>query len=201
LIALEVPPVKTEVRQILQRRLYRKDKYFGGGGRGEVILICRCICESIGNEGALNEPIIVSAVASCLEPKFIDRGVALIEAFDKIPLVEILRTMRGLDLFSENSALLFDRHPQQTRENPRSRRAAKAAEAGQGKARAEAAEAGQRTGAAHGGVEAKSLAVSPLLTGTDGAPVAGFFIPVRPGHCVCCAAFHDCGKEISYRSR
>jgi hypothetical protein len=103
LIALEVPPVKTEVRQILQRRLYRKDKYFGGGGRGEVILKCSCICESIGNEGSLNEPIIVSAVASCLEPKFIDRGVALIEAFDKIPLVEILQTMRGLDLFSENS--------------------------------------------------------------------------------------------------
>jgi hypothetical protein len=78
-----VPRVKIEVRQILQRLLYRKDKYFGGDGRGEIILLLRCLLESSGNEDAIGEPIIVSAVAGCLEPKFIDRGVALIEALPR----------------------------------------------------------------------------------------------------------------------
>ena len=100
--SLELPPVTLDVRQIFQRLLYRKDK-FGGGGDGQIILTCRCISESTGNESAMNDPIIVSAVASCLEPRFIDRGLALIEAFDAIPLVAILRTMRSLDLFSEQS--------------------------------------------------------------------------------------------------
>jgi hypothetical protein len=55
-----------------------------------------------GNEGALIGPI-VSAVSSCVTPELTDRGLALIEAFDRIPLVSILQTMRGLDLFSEQS--------------------------------------------------------------------------------------------------
>ncbi len=31
------------------------------------------------------------------------RGSSLIEAFDQVPMTTLLRTMRGLDLFSENS--------------------------------------------------------------------------------------------------
>jgi hypothetical protein len=65
------------------------------------------LLESSGNEDAIGEPIIVSAVAGCLEPKFIDRGVALIEAFDQIPMTTILNTMRGLDLFRESSLGLY----------------------------------------------------------------------------------------------
>ena len=38
-----------------------------------------------------------------MKPEFTDRGLELIEAFDKIPLRAILQTMRGLDLFSEQS--------------------------------------------------------------------------------------------------
>jgi hypothetical protein len=101
--SLELPPVKPEVRQIFQRFLYRQDKFLGGGGAGKIILICRCICESVGNEEALHDPIIVGGVASSLEARFVDRGLALIEAFDKIPLAAILKTMRALDLFSESS--------------------------------------------------------------------------------------------------
>jgi hypothetical protein len=102
-----VPRLKIEVRQILQRLLYRKDKYFGGDGRGEIILLLRCLLESSGNKDAIGKPLIVSAVAGCLEPKFIDRGVALIEAFDQIPMTTILNTMWGLDLFRESSLGLY----------------------------------------------------------------------------------------------
>ena len=101
LSALEVPPIDSETRGIFQRMLYRQ-KYFGGDARGRVIFIIRCILESSGNEGALIGPI-VSAVSSCVTPELTNRGLQLIEAFDRIPLVAILQTMRGLDLFSEKS--------------------------------------------------------------------------------------------------
>jgi hypothetical protein len=100
--ALEVPPIDAQTRRTLQRMLHRHDKYFGGDGRGHVIFLIRCILESSGNEDALIEPI-VSAVSVCLKPEWTDRGVELIEAFDKIPLIAILETMRGLDLFGEQS--------------------------------------------------------------------------------------------------
>jgi hypothetical protein len=38
-----------------------------------------------------------------MRPEFTSRGLAWIEAFDKIQLVTILETMRSLDLFSDNS--------------------------------------------------------------------------------------------------
>jgi len=49
------------------------------------------------------EPPIVGAVAGCLKPEFTNFGLQLIEAFDRIPLMEILQTMRNLDLFREDS--------------------------------------------------------------------------------------------------
>jgi hypothetical protein len=39
----------------------------------------------------------------CSKQSFADRGLDLIEAFDQIPLREIVETMRGLDLFKESS--------------------------------------------------------------------------------------------------
>jgi hypothetical protein len=96
-----VPPIDLETRGIFQRILYRQ-KYFGGDARGQVIFIIRCILESSGNEGALFGPV-VRAVSSCLTPELTNRGLNVIEAFDRIPLVPILETMRGLDLFGENS--------------------------------------------------------------------------------------------------
>ena len=61
------------------------------------------LLESEGNGAeALIEPI-VSAVSSCMRPEWTNRGLAWIEAFDRVPLTSILQTMRGLDLFSEQS--------------------------------------------------------------------------------------------------
>jgi hypothetical protein len=101
LTALEVPAIDAETRGVFQRILYRQ-KHFGGDARGRVIFIIRCITESSGNEGALIGPI-VSAVSSCVTPELTDRGLELIEAFDRISLLAILETMRGLDLFGEKS--------------------------------------------------------------------------------------------------
>src|ERR1700676_568658 len=71
--ALEVHQIASEARRTLQRLLYRRDKYLGDGGRGEIILLLRCILESNGNgNDALIEPI-VGAVAGCLKPEFTNR--------------------------------------------------------------------------------------------------------------------------------
>jgi hypothetical protein len=82
--------------------MLHRQKYFGGDAKGQVIIIIRCITQSTGNEGALIGPI-VCAVSSCVTPELTDRGLELIEAFDRIPLLATLETMRSLDLFSENS--------------------------------------------------------------------------------------------------
>jgi hypothetical protein len=94
---LEAPPIDDQSEGRLQRFL---DRF----GQEHVTLLVRTIIESEGNEGALVEPI-VSAVSSLIifHPKWTDRGLAWIEAFDKIPLVAIVETMRGLDLFKETS--------------------------------------------------------------------------------------------------
>jgi hypothetical protein len=99
--ALEVPPIDLEVRRTLQRLLHRRE-FFGGDGLGCVTLLIRTILESEGNQDALIEPI-VSAVSFCMRPEWTEKGLAWIEAFDRIPLTAILQTMRGLDLFSEKS--------------------------------------------------------------------------------------------------
>src|ERR1035437_2456799 len=99
--ALEVPQIDTETRGIFQRWIYPQ-KDIGGDARGQIIFTIRCITESTGNEGALIGPC-VRAVASSLTPELTDRGLQVIEAFDKIPLLAILETMRSLDLFSEAS--------------------------------------------------------------------------------------------------
>jgi hypothetical protein len=100
--ALEVPLIDAQARRMLQRLLHRHDKFLGGDGRGHVTLLIRTILESEGNQDALIEPI-VSAVSLCMRPEWTNKGLAWIEAFDSVPLVAILQTMRGLDLFSEQS--------------------------------------------------------------------------------------------------
>lgn len=97
LTALDMPKIDAETRGIFQRMIHRQ-KYFGGDPKGRIIFIIRAITESTGNEGALIGPV-VRAVSSCLTPEIIDRGLEVIEAMDKIPLLSILETMRGLDAF------------------------------------------------------------------------------------------------------
>lgn len=98
----EAPPIDAAVRGMLLRMIYRRDTYDGGGGSGHVRLLIRTITESEGNEGALIEPI-VSAVSSCMRSRWTRRGLAWVEAFDQIPLLKILETMRSLGLFREES--------------------------------------------------------------------------------------------------
>jgi hypothetical protein len=98
--ALEITMVHPEVRSMLQRWTYRHDKYGMGVSVGDITLLCRTIIESEGNADALSEPIIVSAVHSCMRDQWTNKGLAWIEAFDKIPLCAILETLRSLE-FSE----------------------------------------------------------------------------------------------------
>lgn len=108
--ALEAPPIDKATRSTLQRYLYRRQKYghhfsgdgFGSDGRGYVTILVRTIIESTGNQNALVEPV-VAAVASCMRPAWVKKGGGWIEAFDTIPLMSILTTMRSLQIFSEKS--------------------------------------------------------------------------------------------------
>ena len=73
---------------------------FGTDGRGHITLLIRTILESENNQDALIEPI-VSAVSACMRPEWTGRGLQWIEAFDQIPLLDILNKLRELDLFTE----------------------------------------------------------------------------------------------------
>jgi hypothetical protein len=44
---------------------------------------------------------VVNAVSNCLTPEIIDHGLKVIEVFDKISLLSIPETMRGLDAFDK----------------------------------------------------------------------------------------------------
>jgi hypothetical protein len=91
--ALEAPPVDEAARARLARSLDRH-------GEQHVILLVRTVIESEGNANALVEPII-SAVSSVMifHPEWAGRGLAWIEAFDNVPLMALLQTMRDLDVF------------------------------------------------------------------------------------------------------
>jgi hypothetical protein len=97
LIDLEAPPIDEAARHRLERLI-------NWYGPEHVTLLIRTITESEGNEGALVAPVIsaVSSVMSC-HPGWPDKGLAWIAAFDSIRLLEIVNTMRGLDLFKESS--------------------------------------------------------------------------------------------------
>jgi hypothetical protein len=100
--AIDAPPIDDHGLFTFQKILYRT-KYFDYDARGQIILTCRCIFESEGNEGAFAEPFISAVHDVCSKKEFADRGLDLIQAFDQIPLRQIVETMRGLDLFKEPS--------------------------------------------------------------------------------------------------
>jgi hypothetical protein len=99
--AMEISAIDAETRGIFERKLYR-ERYFHNDARGEIIFLIRCILESSGNEGALVGPV-VSAVNGALRPEWTARGLELIEAFDQIPLMPLLETLRSVDIFREES--------------------------------------------------------------------------------------------------
>ena len=97
--AIEAPPVDAEVIAKFQKILYWA-RLFNEDGRGQIVLACRCILESEGNQDAFRQPF-VSAVLSSVG-KFADRGLELVEAFDQINLVGILEQMRALEFFYQS---------------------------------------------------------------------------------------------------
>ena len=99
--AIDAPPTDAEVLRTFQKILYRR-RYFDYDARGQIILTCRCILESEGNEGAFREPF-VSAVLSTVS-QFADRGLELVEAFDLINLVGIWDQMKALEYFLQSEA-------------------------------------------------------------------------------------------------
>lgn len=98
--AIEAPLIDADTKYVLQRIYYRRNQ-FGKDGAGAVVMICRCICESHGNEGAL-VALAVEAVADCVRLHG-DKGLSLIEAFDSIPILKIVEQMRDLEIFKESS--------------------------------------------------------------------------------------------------
>jgi hypothetical protein len=96
--AIDAPPADSAVMLQFQKTLHRR-KYFDYDAHGQIILTCRCILESEGNEGAFCEPFVGAVHGVCNGREFADRGLELVEAFDQIPLVEILETMRRLEFF------------------------------------------------------------------------------------------------------
>lgn len=97
LIAMDAPAVSPEALERLQKVIrYHGEKH--------ATLVIRTIIESEGNELALIEPV-VRAVSDVMKrnPEWPEKGVAWIEAFDGIPLLQIVETMRGLEIFREES--------------------------------------------------------------------------------------------------
>jgi hypothetical protein len=76
------------------------DNYGGGDGRGPITMLIRTILESEGNQGALVEPV-VCAVSHCMVQIWTDKGLERIAAFDQIPLMKILQTLRELEIGDE----------------------------------------------------------------------------------------------------
>ena len=95
------PPVDPEVMRTICRWIHRSDKYGIGDGRGHATATLRVFLESDVNRAAL-EPIIFSAVSTVVS-KFEDHGLALLDALDRVNLLELLATLRSLDLFEEES--------------------------------------------------------------------------------------------------
>jgi hypothetical protein len=100
--AIEAPPVDAEVIFKFQKILHW-GRLFNEDGRGQIVLTCRCILESEGNQDAFRQPF-VSAVLSSVG-NFADRGLELVEAFDQIDLVGILEQMRALEFFLQKDVV------------------------------------------------------------------------------------------------
>lgn len=88
----------------MQRWVYRADESFGGH-RGDILL--RAIVESEGNgPEALLEPILC-AVHSVCRPEFTVKGLAFIEAFDRVDLRALLQQMRDLKCFTKSDLCTY----------------------------------------------------------------------------------------------
>lgn len=106
--ALEIGDLPQDVRLFLQKMLRRCDllrsvdaKRFPAKGDEQVTILLRTVFESQNGAAALTMPIL-QAVSSCMEPRWVDQGLAWIEAFDSIGLVELLEQISALDFCDES---------------------------------------------------------------------------------------------------
>ena len=103
LASLGIPAIDPAARSALQRRLYR-GKQLGQQARGSVTLLLRAIIESKGNGPRALQAPIVDAVHDAMKQEWLGaRTAKWFAAFDDLPLTSLLDTMRGLDLFKEES--------------------------------------------------------------------------------------------------
>jgi hypothetical protein len=108
--ALEVGELAKDVRLYLQRTLRRCDLLrsidadrFPTKGDERVTVLLRAVFESTNGAPALTVPIL-RAVSSCMEPAWVEKGLAFIEAFDFIDLAALWSTLGDLGLVDQ-----FDR--------------------------------------------------------------------------------------------
>jgi hypothetical protein len=102
--ALEIGELGRDVRLYLQKVLRRRDllravdaKGFPEEGDAVVTLLLRSIAESSNGPSALTLPII-DAVRSCPHDVWTNRGLAWLEAMDKVPLLATQRALHDLGL-------------------------------------------------------------------------------------------------------
>lgn len=100
---VEAPPIDDAARDKLERLIVWR-------GRAAVTLLIRTIIESEGNENALTE-FVIDGVAAVMaqRPDWPERGLAWIEAFDRVSLLGTLETMRSLKCFTVSEAPGFYR--------------------------------------------------------------------------------------------
>lgn len=100
---LEAPSIDNAARDKLERLIVWR-------GRAAVTLLIRTIIESEGNENALRE-FVIDGVAAVMaqRPDWPERGLAWIEAFDRVSLLGTLETMRSLKCFTVKEAPAFYR--------------------------------------------------------------------------------------------
>lgn len=102
--ALDIAELGRDERMYLQRILHRADrlrqfdpKRFNARGDERVILLLRSIAETTNGTAALTLPVI-RAVDLCLHEAWTIRGLELLEAMDRVPLLEIRAALKGFGL-------------------------------------------------------------------------------------------------------
>lgn len=100
---LEAPSIDDAARDKLEHLIVWR-------GRAAVTLLIRTIIESDGNENALTA-FVIDGVAAVMaqRPDWPERGLAWIEAFDRVSLLGTLDTMRSLKCFTVREAPGFYR--------------------------------------------------------------------------------------------
>src|ERR1700686_4807523 len=95
--ALEIGDLPKDVRLFLQKKLRRCDilrsvdaRRFPAKGEEQVTVLLRTVFESAGNGAAALTVPVLRAVSNCMEPMWVERGLAWIEFFDSVGLVELL---------------------------------------------------------------------------------------------------------------